>query len=617
MSESISYIYQIIDRFTPTLRKITAQNEKFVAGMNKARGGLKRFGEKAGNLQNALAGIGAGAGLAIVSKKAMDFESVMTDVGKVVNFTSEKQFTNFRESILKTSVELGKVPKNLAQIAVAGGKLGVLPRDMNDFIGVVARTSVAFDMLESTAGEQIGSIQSKIGLTIKETGQLMDAVNFLADNTSAGGARMIEIIARTSGTLKSIDMPRKFMAGWAAFADQMEIGAELAASGLNMMIARMRKMPGMLELMVKSPQKAISGLLKSLSGLDAVTRSKQIDKLFGPEAGRFVLKAVMNMKKFDDTMKLVTDDTKFVGSMMRELTKKLGTSETAWGKIKAVVDVVAITIGDVLIPYIKAAAPIIVKAGFAFREWAKAHPRIVKIGLAIGAILAVVAPVIVVLGIVASSIGALIPVVTFLGTKFMVVFGLMKVASASVGAAIGAIALPIAVFSIAIASVGAAVYQVWKNWDYLVADFKTAVAWFKNAFPMLSKYIATAFNLTPIALINKGIKKIIYNWDQLVAKFKSVGGIISKFLNLEAGKKEFESFTGAGRAETADEKWARIRRMRQEQGIGLAARNTIASKSTLNGDIVVSAKEGSRVESAGMKTNVPGNLGFNLAGAAP
>lgn len=407
MAEEIRYIYKIIDKFSPALDKINRANKAFVRGLGKAKGGLKTFGEKAGNLQNALAGMAAGAGLAVVAKKAMDFESVMTDVNKVVEFENKKQFENFREYILKTSVDLGKLPANLAQIAVAGGKLGVLPKDMNEFIGVVARTSVAFDMLEETAGNQIGSIQAKLGLTVNETGNLMDAINFLADNTSAGGARMIEIIARTSGELKGIGMPRKFMAGWAAFADQMEVTPELAASGLNMMVRKLSQMPGMTEKLIAKPHETIASYLRSLSKLDKVKRIKVIDKLFGPEAGRFVKKAVVNMEKFDKTMKLVKDDTRFAGSMMKELQNKLGTAETAWGKMMATMDVVAITLGDVLLPYIKELAPRIVKVGFMFRDWAKAHPTIVKIGLAILAIMAIMAPIVIIAGFIATAIGAL------------------------------------------------------------------------------------------------------------------------------------------------------------------------------------------------------------------
>ena len=548
MAESVSYIYQIIDKFTPVLKRIEQANTRFEAGMKKISAGMGRIGINAGRVKDSMMAFGAaaGAGLVVAAKKSMDFESVMADVSKVMNIASnDPAMIGFKENILKTSVAMGKLPKNIAEIAVAGGKLGIAMKDMDKFIGVVSRTSVAFDMLESTAGEQIGSIQAKLGLTVNETGNLMDAVNYLADNTAAGGARMIEIIARTSGTLKSIDMPRKFMAGWAAFADQMEVTPELAASGLNMMIAKMRQMPGMLELMVKSPQGAIEGLLKSLSGLDAVTRAKQVDKLFGPEAGRFVLKAVNNMKKYDETMRLVVDDTKFAGSMMKELANKLGTSETAWGKIKAIFDVVAITVGDVLTPIIKEIAPKIVNLGFAFREWAKANPGLLKLGLALAGISAILVPILA----IASVIGA-----------------------------------PLLAVGAAIMGISAAITEVIMNWKYLVADFKAFIDWINSI------------------------------GENVINKIRSLFGFGEVNLLAEA-KKQLETKTNIGGAATSF--WGQLKKDFGFGEKGIAAQNAAASKSTLNGNIVVSAKPGSKVESAGMQTSAPGNLGFNMMGVTP
>ncbi len=73
----------------------------------------------------------------------------------------------------------------------------------------------------------------------------MDAINFLADNTATSGKRAVEVVARTVGTMKAIKMPPELVAGWAAFADQVEVTPELAASGLNMMIRRMTKIPSL------------------------------------------------------------------------------------------------------------------------------------------------------------------------------------------------------------------------------------------------------------------------------------------------------------------------------------------------------------------------------------
>lgn len=564
MAYSISYIYEIIDKYTPALKRIGRMTEGFKDGIKKTSGALKKFGDQAGRLENAFAGLAAGAGLALVAGKAMDFEDVMTDVAKVVNFTSDDQFPQLREQIFKTSTELGKLPKDIAAIAVEGGKLGVLPEDMNDFIGVVSRTSVAFDMFEQTAAANIGSIKAKVGLTVQETGNLMDAVNYLADNTSAGGSRMIEVIARTAGNLAAFKMPTKFMAGWAAFADQMEVSPELAASGLNMMINRMKKMPGMVEKLVKDPNTAIKSVLEKLAGLDDVMRTKKVDELFGPEAGRFVLKAVNNIKLLDKTLGLVGDDAKYGGSMMRELEKKLKTASTATDKMRAVFDILMITIGDALLPTIKELGPKVVKAGLAFREWALAHPGIVKIGLAFMAITA-----------------ALVPMLT--------VLGLMTPAILMIGGLIGGITIPIAVGILAFAAMAAAVYQIWSNWDLLVQDFYTDTAWMKELLNDLKDWWLEAFTFD---FIVSGIENTVNAFNRML-------NVVQPGLNWLAGVgAKVAGFLGLG-------------------GEGVAAANGAATQGNINGQITVAPAKGAEIKGATMDTNLPGNLGFNIAGVIP
>ena len=570
MAQSISFIYQIIDKFSGPLRKIEEANKKFrdnfEAGSKKVENVSKNM--TALGARMAAASAAMAAGLAFSAKKAMDFEDVMTDVKKVVTFTSDEQFEKFRESVFKTSVQLGKLPKDIASIAVEGGKLGILPKDMGEFIGVVSRTSVAFDMLESTAAAQIGSIQAKLKLSVAETGNFMDAVNKLADSTSASGPRMLDIIKRTSGELGNIKMPTKYMAGWAAFADQIETGQELAASGLNMMIRKMSGFPGMMEKMLKDPNAAIRNMFKQLSKMDTVERTLFIQKKFGADAARFVLKAVNNLELLDKTLGVVKDETNFANSMMDELENKLGTATTAWAQMGAVMDVVAITIGDVLLPYIKELAPIVVKAALSSRSFVKAHPHLVKftatlslVGLALGSILL--------------AAGALLPVIAGITAAFSASAGLMFVAT-------------LGVVAVAIGAVGAAIYQVWKNWDYLWMDFKIFVNWVKTTFLKTLDDIVKGFRF-----ITDNAKKLKF-WDKSEEmKLKTnIGGATSSFW--DQLKKDF------GFGET-----------------GVAAQNAITTSSTLNGNITVAAEKGSEVKSANLSTRIPGNLGMNYAGAIP
>lgn len=353
MSFDVSWIYQIIDKYSAPLNKIKSVTSSTLSVINKTSKGLKSMGDQLTGLNSLISGLGLISAIKFPFDKALKFEDVMIDVKKVLSFKTPDQFKEFREGIFKTAIKLGKLPEDIGRIAFEGGKLGITVKNMKEFIGVVARSSIAFDILEGQAAKTIGSIKTKFGLTIKEVGKLMDSINFLADNTSASGANIIEVVSRTVGTMKSIKMPKEFVAGWAAFADQMEVSPELAASGLNMMVSKMMTMPGMMKKLLKDPNKSIRDFLQKFANMGEVRRSRMILKKFGSEAGRFVLKAVNSLSQLDKTLKLVGKESNFVGSMMKELEKKMEGAKTAVGKIKAAFDFALISIGDEFLPILK------------------------------------------------------------------------------------------------------------------------------------------------------------------------------------------------------------------------------------------------------------------------
>lgn len=446
MAFDVSWIYRIVDRYTPTLQKIKRVTQSARQTFDKSKQSLNNMTKSLDGVKSAISGAAAIGAIAFPTSKAMAFEDAMIDVQKVVSFKTPDQFQKFREGVFKTAVATGKLPVNIAKIAFEGGKLGILPEKLQEFIALTARTSIAFDVVEGVAANTLGSIKTKMGLSVKATGDLMDAINFLADNTAASGKRVLEVVSRTTGTMKTIKMPPELVAGWAAFADQMEVSPELAASGLNMMVVRMMKMPGMMRKLLKEPNKAITDFLKKLAKMPELRRSRKVMKLFGDEAGRFALKAVSSLKLLDKTMGLVSDKTKFAGSMMKELTKKMAAASTSIGKIRAVADVVFIQLGDAILPIIKDMTPAIVEMTSGIRDFIKNNPGIIKMALAIGAIVAALAAVSVVLVVLAKGAA--------------IFAGIMAV-----------LASPIVLVVAAIAGLAFAAKAIYDNWNDLPAFF--------------------------------------------------------------------------------------------------------------------------------------------------
>ncbi len=586
MAFDVSWIYRIVDRYTPTLKKINRITANARKGFAKSKKSLDNLSKSMANVRSAVAGVAGIAVVAFPTAKAMEFEDIMIDVQKVVSFKSKDAFIKFREGVLKTAVTLGRLPVAIGQIAVEGGKLGILPKNLQEFIDLTARTSIAFDIMEGEAANKLGSIKTKMGLTVKATGELMDAVNFLADNSATSGKRVLEVIARTIGTMKTIKMPPELVAGWAAFADQMEVSPELAASGLNMMVMRMMKMPGMMRKLLKDPQKTMRDFLGKLAKMPELRRSKRTMKLFGDEAGRFALKAVSSLKLLDKTLGFVSVKTKFAGSMMKELTKKMGAASTSVRKIKAIATVTMIQLGDALLPIIKEMTPAIVSITSKIRDFIKNNPGIVKMVLIVGAITTGFVIGAIALGIFLKGIALLI--------------GLILAITSPIGMVIAAIA--------GLVLIGKMIYDNWSSigvfftemWGTIVNTFNSAVSAIGEAAKLIWKEFSKALDNPFLATIMTifapflAIPALIFkHWEPIKEFF---GGIFDKISDVTSS---IGGFLGFG----------------SEDEIGGKSAKNAAMKGQINGRIEVAASPGSEIVVVDIESLAIGNVGLNMAEA--
>ena len=373
---SISYIYQIKDKMSPTLSKIskniqkqnhlleanrivwgklTTGAKKYANSITSATHRLDKFNNKILDSTGSILALGAGiAALALPVKKAVDFETAMTSVAKAANLErGTEEFAAMKKSILDMSLVMPIATNQIADMAAAGARLGINNADLPKFVELTAKTSVAFDLMGETAGDALASIGAKMNVPISGMESMMDAVNTLENNTAAKGKEMINIIGRIAGTAKSIELKPEQTAGLAAFANQITVSPELAASGLNMMINRMQKIPALQKQLLKSPEKAIQGMLKSLAKVDKASRAGMITKIFGDEAGRFVTQAVGSLELYEKTLGLVADKSQFAGSMTREYTAQIETTGAALQLAQNATDSMWIAIGDALLPATK------------------------------------------------------------------------------------------------------------------------------------------------------------------------------------------------------------------------------------------------------------------------
>ena len=234
---------------------------------------------------------------------------------------------------------------------------------------------------------------------------------------------MINVIERISGTMSLLKIPPAAVAALAGFSDQLEVSSELAASGLNMFINRMKRFPGLTTKLMNKPLETIRATLVGIAKMGPEVQGAFIRKAFGDEAGRFVQKMVANVKLFDKSVKSALDP-KAAGSMQRELESQLRRSSKTFERFAQTATNSLDAIGDAIKPLIVSVAKFLTPIIDGIGKLAKENPKIVKFAFVFTVVTAAV-------GALSFAIGGLLIAVGFITVPILLAaaaFGLLVAA---------------------------------------------------------------------------------------------------------------------------------------------------------------------------------------------
>jgi TP901 family phage tail tape measure protein len=119
------------------------------------------------------------------AQTAMAFESAMADVRKVVDFATQDGPAELAATLERLSRTIPLTAEGLAEIAAAGGQLGLGADALPGYVETVAKAATAFDMLPDAAGTAFAKLADVYAIPIQQIGGLGDAVNHLSHNTAA------------------------------------------------------------------------------------------------------------------------------------------------------------------------------------------------------------------------------------------------------------------------------------------------------------------------------------------------------------------------------------------------------------------------------------------------
>ena len=484
-----------------------------------------------------IAGAGAAA-MAIPVKIAIDYESAMADVAKVVDGLKDEAgkitpaYTAMSNQIVEMTTRLPMAAKDIAAIVAAGAQSGIAKNELLGFAESAVKMGVAFDITADQAGQSMAEMRAAFRMSQPEVVALADKINLLGNSNVLNSPKILEVVQRI-GTLGEVGgLASGSIAAMAASLKAVE--PDVAATGIKNMILALTKGEsatkgqsaafkklGLDSVQVSkdmqtNAEKTIFKVIEGIKGLEKYEQVAITNELFGSEALPIITQYTTDLALLKKNLDAVSNSSKYAGSMEAEYAARAATTENNLKLAQQRVAAIAITIGNHLLPVVNSMTDKFNAVSGAVLKWAQANPALAGTltKIAVGAI-AIVG------GLSALSIGA----IAIFGPMMMVAKGFGVVALAAKGMSMALLTNPITWIVLGIAG---AAFLIYKNWAPISAFFVGIWNTIKTAFNGGIRGIsALIINWSPIGLFYSAFAKVL-SWFgvDLPAKFTGFGAMI-------------------------------------------------------------------------------------------
>lgn len=311
---------------------------------------------------------GIGSDLMETSQAAIDFESSMADVKKVVDFDTPQQFKEMGNDILEMTKTIPMAAQDLAQIVAAGGQSGIAREDLTGFAESAAKMGVAFDISAGQAGDMMAKWRTAFKMNQTEVVDLADKINYLGNTTAASAPLISDVVTRIGPLGEVGGVAAGEIAALGASMVGSGIQSDVAATGLKNMILALtagesatKSQVGALKELGLSAEDVARGMqdnakgtilkvLDAIRGLDKVKQASALSDLFGKESLGAIAPLLSNLDGVQDNLNKVADSSKYAGSMEGEFSARSETTANSLQLAKNNMEAFKIAIGNGLIP---------------------------------------------------------------------------------------------------------------------------------------------------------------------------------------------------------------------------------------------------------------------------
>lgn len=540
----------------------------------------------------AMAAVGtAVATVAVASaKKAIEFESTMADIAKVVdglrdqNGAFTKSYYEMSDALLNMSKSIPMTADALGQIMASAGQAGIASEDLTKFTETAAKMGVAFDTTAEQAGEWMATWRTALNLSQTQVTALGDQLNYLGNTTSENALKLSEVVTRVGALGQTAGLSAGEVAALAA--SMPGVTAEISATGIKSMMIAMTAgasatskqatvlqqlgftASDMANRMQTDAKGAIIDLLGAIKKLPAAEQTAALSQYFGKESVSSIAPLLKNLDYLQQQFAKVGDAAAYSGSMEAEYAVRADTTANKLQLMQNKLAVLQVQIGNKILPYVNdaldelsanvlpevgAELDVIVPNIINATKWLWEHrSAVIAVGIAIGGTVAISKGISTVTTIYKGATAAVkLLRAAQLKTKIATValtaqirahtFAMKASAAASKAAAkaqkafaagMKFIKSPVGIAVIAITALIAAGVWLYKNWDTVKAKAaqlgaKISGIWTKINTAVTTAIAAISSRFPALGAVLSGLWKSVQDvWGNIKAIFSNIIGFI-------------------------------------------------------------------------------------------
>lgn len=308
------------------------------------------------------------------AKKAIEFESTMADVAKVVdglrdqNGAFTKSYYEMSDALLNMSKSIPMTADALGQIMASAGQAGIASEDLTKFTETAAKMGVAFDTTAEQAGEWMATWRTALNLSQTQVTALGDQLNYLGNTTSENALKLSEVVTRVGALGQTAGLSAGEVAALAA--SMPGVTAEISATGIKSMMIAMTagasatsKQAAVLQQlgftasdmanrMQTDAKGAIIDLLGAIKQLPAAEQTAALSQYFGKESVSSIAPLLKNLGYLQQQFAKVGDAAAYSGSMEAEYAVRADTTANKLQLMQNKLAVLQVRIGNKILPYV-------------------------------------------------------------------------------------------------------------------------------------------------------------------------------------------------------------------------------------------------------------------------